>query len=343
MSLAGLKIISGGQSGADRAALDWAIEHGIPHGGWCPRGRMAEDGLIAARYVLTETPEADYNQRTDWNVRDADATAVFSIAGELKGGSKRAAELARSYSKPLLHLSRQGGATSPGRALLDFIEGNRIQVLNVAGPRASEEPEVGEFVRTVLSAAWDTARDRPTRPTTLTTQRLVLRPLTLDDAPAVTRLAGRREIADTTLSIPHPLSEPQAREWIAKHGHPENAGKEIVFGITMKEQDQLIGAVGLRDIDPAHLQVELGFWVAVEHWGQGYATEAVQALLRFAFEHLGLNRVHAHHMVRNPASGRVLQKVGMKQEGLLRQRVRKWGVFEDVVVCAILSGEWSGR
>ena len=73
------KIISGGQTGADCAALDFAIEHGIPHGGWCPGGRLAEDGPIDARYQLKETPSANYTQRTEWNVRDSDGTVVFSI------------------------------------------------------------------------------------------------------------------------------------------------------------------------------------------------------------------------------------------------------------------------
>jgi len=86
----------------------------------------------------------------------------------------------------------------------------------------------------------------------------------------------------------------------------------------------------------------LGFWIGTDYWSQGYATEAGRAVIRFAFEQLNLNRVHAHHMVRNPASGRVLEKLGMKREGVLRQRLKKWGVFEDVVVMAILREEWAG-
>jgi RimJ/RimL family protein N-acetyltransferase len=85
----------------------------------------------------------------------------------------------------------------------------------------------------------------------------------------------------------------------------------------------------------------MGFWVGVDSWGQGYATEAATALLHFAFEELALNRVFACHMVRNPASGRVLKKIGMRREGLLRQRVRKWDVFEDIAILAILRQDWS--
>jgi RimJ/RimL family protein N-acetyltransferase len=177
----------------------------------------------------------------------------------------------------------------------------------------------------------------------LETPRLLLRPLKLEDAPVVSRLAGRREIADTTIAIPHPYSEPQAREWIASHARPGGANKEIVFAITLKANGQLIGAVGLRDIEKEHSQAELGFWIAVEVWGKGYGSEASAAALRYGFEELKLNRIYAHHMVRNPASGRVLEKIGMKREGLLRQRVKKWGVFEDVTLLAILREDWSER
>jgi len=175
---------------------------------------------------------------------------------------------------------------------------------------------------------------------TLETQRLRLRPLTPEDAATVARLAGRREIAHTTISIPHPYSEDQARQWIATHTGQSDAAKGILFGVAARDDVQLIGAAGLRDIDAEHSQAELGFWIGVQSWSKGYATEAARRVVRYAFEELQLNRVYAHHMVRNPASGRVLEKLGMKREGLLRQRVRKWGVFEDVVLMAILHEDW---
>ena len=175
----------------------------------------------------------------------------------------------------------------------------------------------------------------------LETKRLILRPLTPQDAPTVQQMAGRREIADTTISIPHPYSEQQARYWIAEAADLFAKGKAVVFGMQIKSEGKLVGAVGLRDIDAEHSLAEMGFWVAVEGWGQGYATEAARAVVAFGFEQLGLNRIYAHHMVRNPASGRVLAKLGMKQEGLLRQRARKWGVFEDVVLKAVLRAEWA--
>jgi [ribosomal protein S5]-alanine N-acetyltransferase len=174
----------------------------------------------------------------------------------------------------------------------------------------------------------------------LETERLLLRPLTPEDAPALARLAGRREIADTTISIPHPYSEEQARQWITGAAGLFAKGEAAVFGMQLKGAGNLVGGIGLRDIDPEHSLAEMGFWVAVEWWGHGYATEAVRAVVGFGFRELGLNRIYAHHMVRNPASGRVLAKIGMKPEGLLRQRVRKWGVFEDVALMALLREEW---
>src|SRR5262245_53888442 len=140
------KIISGGQTGADRAALDWAIGRGIPHGGWCPKDRKAEDGAIDHRYNLVETPSEDYSQRTEWNVRDSDGTAVFSIRKELRGGSLLTAELAGQYNKPIIHLRREDERTNHAQELRLFIEWGGISVLNVAGPRASEEPGVYSFV-----------------------------------------------------------------------------------------------------------------------------------------------------------------------------------------------------
>jgi len=147
------KIISGGQTGADRAALDWAIKRGIQHGGWCPKGRKAEDGTIDQRYSLVETPSDDYSQRTEWNVRDSDATAVFSIQKELRGGSLLTVELAAQYNKPVIHLCKQDERANHAQELRSFIEKFRVSVLNVAGPRASDEPGVYQFVSSVLDLA----------------------------------------------------------------------------------------------------------------------------------------------------------------------------------------------
>jgi ribosomal-protein-alanine N-acetyltransferase len=171
---------------------------------------------------------------------------------------------------------------------------------------------------------------------TLRTARLVLDRFQEDDASELQRLAGAREIADTTLAIPHPYELDHARAWIGQQRREAVRGRAINFAIRLRPSAGLIGSVGLRDIDREHLQAELGFWIGREWWSQGYAREAAAATIAFGFDSLELNRICAHHMQRNPAAGRVLEAAGMRQEGLLRQRVRKWGTFEDVVLYAIL-------
>jgi hypothetical protein len=151
-----LKIVSGGQTGADRAALDWAIERGLEHGGWCPRGRRAEDGAVPLQYRLTETPTERWEQRTEWNVRDSDGTVIFTVSETLTGGSLMTAEFARVFGRPCLHLSRRVDGDLAGPKLRRFVDDHAIRVLNVAGPRASGEPGVGQFVRTTLDAALGT-------------------------------------------------------------------------------------------------------------------------------------------------------------------------------------------
>jgi hypothetical protein len=144
------RIISGGQTGADRAALDWAIERRIPHGGWCPAGRLAEDGIIDARYQLKETPSAECPQRTEWNVRDSDGTVVFSVQSKFVGGSAKTVEIAREHGKPCLHLAVQSHGSDASTMLREFIRQHGIKVLNVAGSRASEEQNIGSFVGNTL-------------------------------------------------------------------------------------------------------------------------------------------------------------------------------------------------
>jgi hypothetical protein len=149
-----ITIISGGQTGADRAALDFAIEHGIAHGGWCPRGRQAEDGSLPDSYGLRETPSRKYAQRTEWNVRDSDATVVFSIAADPQGGTRLTLVLAERLGKPVLHLSRaEHTADTAAAALCKFLDEHTVAILNVAGPRASQEPEIAAFVNEVLTLA----------------------------------------------------------------------------------------------------------------------------------------------------------------------------------------------
>lgn len=146
-------IVSGGQTGADRAALDFAIMANMPHGGWCPKGRKAEDGPIPAQYELQETTRADYLQRTEWNVRDSDGTVIFTLAAELNGGSKRTADFAQKHRKPWIHLTKTDGEKRCVERLKAFVTANDVRVLNVAGSRGSKEPLIWSFVITVLALA----------------------------------------------------------------------------------------------------------------------------------------------------------------------------------------------
>ena len=173
----------------------------------------------------------------------------------------------------------------------------------------------------------------------LTTERLVLDGLREGDADALTRLAGMREIADTTISIPHPYERADAERYLRALEEAGEGGDSLTLAIRLRDDPLLVGSVGLKEIDRTHLQAELGYWIGVPYWGRGYATEAARAVVQYGFDTLGLNRIYAHHMTRNPVSGRILERIGMQREGVLRERVRKWGQFEDVVMYAVLKSD----
>ncbi len=137
-----LRIVSGGQTGVDRAALDVAGQLGIPRGGWCPKGRRAEDGVLDAEYPLTETPSAMYEQRTMWNVRDADATLLLARTAPLSGGTEYTRTVAEGLKKPYLVVLLDGRASIAVTA--EWLRRNDVGVLNVAGPRESGQPGVYE-------------------------------------------------------------------------------------------------------------------------------------------------------------------------------------------------------
>jgi len=134
-----LKIVSGGQTGVDRAALDAALELGIELGGWCPRGRRAEDGDIDERYPLRETPSRIYSQRTEWNVRDSDATLIL-CRGDMTGGTRLTADIADRYGRPLLILDLDSDP-EPG-IVFEWARERGVGVLNVAGPREEGAPGI---------------------------------------------------------------------------------------------------------------------------------------------------------------------------------------------------------
>lgn len=177
---------------------------------------------------------------------------------------------------------------------------------------------------------------------TLEARRLVLRPFELTDAKDVQRLAGDRAVADTTLNTPHPYADGMAEQWIATHEPGFAAGELANFAVVLRGSGELVGAVGLV-IDTRFDRAELGYWIGVPYWNRGYCTEAGHALLAFGFGTLGLNRVHASYLARNPASGRVMEKLGMTREGIARQHTKKWDRHEDLVLYGVLKEEWKMR
>ena len=130
-----------------------------------------------------------------------------------------------------------------------------------------------------------------------------------------------------------------AENWISTHEETYNEGKKVAFAITLKKSGELVGAISLRNMVMGH-QAELGYWVGVPYWNRGYCTEAGMAVLRYGFMDRGLNRIYASYLARNPASSRVMEKLGMVSEGILREYVLKWGVFEDMGLMGILRVDW---
>jgi ribosomal-protein-alanine N-acetyltransferase len=180
-----------------------------------------------------------------------------------------------------------------------------------------------------------------TAPQDLRTARLLLRSFESGDIPAIVRLAGASEIAATTVLIPHPYFEDDARNFLAKASEGFPAGRSVTFAVSIEPGRELCGAVGLQIVD-AHKHAELGYWIGVPFWGRGYATEAARAALSFGFNTLRLNRIYAHHFAENTASGRVLEKIGMRHEGRFPQHIRKWDKYVDVENYGLLAEEFRG-
>lgn len=179
----------------------------------------------------------------------------------------------------------------------------------------------------------------PTQQPLLQTPRLTLRGIRPGDIDDLVRLAGDRDIAATTLRLPHPYTRADAEVWIARQAAGLARAEAVNFAIAERASEVLVGVVGLR-LTADHCRAELGYWIGKPHWNHGYATEAARGVLAYAFEHIGLNRVEAVYFPRNGASAAVLRKIGMRREGVMRQHYLKWGTFEDAEVCAILRSEY---
>jgi len=172
----------------------------------------------------------------------------------------------------------------------------------------------------------------------LETERLRLRSYNEADLAELIPLVGAREVAATTLRIPHPYTEQDARAFLLLAQEPAR----IWLATTLRSDGRQIGGIGLT-VDEQHQHAELGYWLGVAYWGQGYATEAAREMLRYGFEDLRLHRIFASHFKHNPASGRVLRKVGMRYEGCQREHVLKWDQFIDSELYGILRREWENH
>lgn len=150
------KIVSGGQTGADRAGLDWAISRGVPHGGWCPLGRKSEDGRIHEKYLLMEAQSGNYKERTELNVRDSDGTVILTGRPALHGGSLLTARMAERHGRAWLHLNLSEGVEKAGATLRKFASSEGVGILNVAGNRESICTGITDFVWQTLDAAFAT-------------------------------------------------------------------------------------------------------------------------------------------------------------------------------------------
>jgi len=167
------------------------------------------------------------------------------------------------------------------------------------------------------------------------TERLRLRAYSEADIAELVPLIGAREVAATTGRIPHPYSIEDARQFLARI----ETDREVRLAVTRRDDGRLIGGIGLRLVEE-HQHAELGYWLGVPYWGQGYATEAAREMLRYGFEDLRLHRIFACHFRHNPASGHVLRKIGMRYEGCQREHVCKWDQFVDSELYGILRREW---
>jgi ribosomal-protein-alanine N-acetyltransferase len=169
--------------------------------------------------------------------------------------------------------------------------------------------------------------------------RLVLREFTVEDAPVVQRLVGEWEVARTMWHIPHPYEDGWAEEWIDSCRPAFEAGERVSFAAVLREGGTLVGSIALH-LNARDDNGEIGYWIGRPYWGQGYATEAAREVVRYGFEELRLHRVHANHLDSNPASGKVLQKVGMSREGTRPEHYKKWETYEDRVDYRLLVRDW---
>lgn len=174
---------------------------------------------------------------------------------------------------------------------------------------------------------------------TLKTPRLILRPYKMEDAEEIALLANDKAIATNTENLPYPYETYMAEDWIRTHPDYFAHDKMLTLAVVLRKKNTLMGAIGL-DMNKKNDHAELGYWLGRPFWGHGYATEAARRMLHFGFTDLKFHRVFSVHLSQNPTSGKVLQKLGMKHEGTLKEHVQKWGDYLDLEHYGILRQDY---
>lgn len=174
---------------------------------------------------------------------------------------------------------------------------------------------------------------------TLRTARLLLRSVRHADVDDLYSHINDRDIMRNTLNIPWPYQRSYAQDWVAETISTDSPDKGYRFVICLPQDERLMGMISLHDL-PLHHRAETGYWIGRPYWNQGYMTEALKAVIDFAFHHTALRRVQAAHFTYNPQSGRVMAKAGMRCEGTLRQYLSKGDEQLDLVMWAITRLDW---
>ncbi|MCL1679685.1 GNAT family N-acetyltransferase [Elizabethkingia miricola] len=170
-------------------------------------------------------------------------------------------------------------------------------------------------------------------PLKIETERLILSPLKESDIPLITEYLQEKIISDNTSHIPYPYSESDARTWIKMSDDALTAKTGYTFAIREKE-GKIIGAIGLHDRGDD--KAELGYWIAVPFWNKGYATEAASAILNFGIKELKFHKIYATHFIHNPASGKIMEKIGMQKEAVLKDHIKKEGQYLDIQMYSLI-------
>lgn len=170
----------------------------------------------------------------------------------------------------------------------------------------------------------------------ITTERLILRLFQTTDAAAVAALCNNYNLYKNTLYLPYPYSLNDALSWMEHHYDNFMADKLYEFAVTDKETGEVFGAIALSNNKHVN-QGEIAYWIGEQYWGNGYATEAAQSILQFACEEKKLHKVFARYFSSNPASGKVMEKIGMKKEGILKEHVIKDSKYKDLVYYGIIN------